>query len=81
MLQAQRRVDGTQVAVKFARKPDRCASYWTQHPRYGLVNDDVSVMDLARHESIIALLDVFSDDTYLYIVSLVLYVEPGDFLD
>ena len=38
-------------------------------------------MDLARHESIIALLDVFSDDTYLYIVSLVLYVELGDFLD
>ena len=70
VLQAQRRTDGKVVAVKFARKPDRSSECWIKHSQYGLVNEDVAVMDVARHENIIALLDVFSDDTYLYIVSL-----------
>ena len=70
VLQAQRRSDGKVVAVKFARKPDWSSECWIKHSQYGLVNEDVAVMDVARHENIIDLLDVFSDDTYLYIVSL-----------
>ena len=65
-------MDGQQVAVKFAYKHEWHTEYWTKHPKYGFVNDDVSVMDLARHENIITLLDIFSDDTYLYIVSFIL---------
>ena len=73
VLQARRRVDGIQVAVKVARKPGFISRHWKEHPKYGLVNEDVSIMDLARHENIITLLDVFSDDTYLYIVSYLPY--------
>ena len=70
-------MDGIQVAVKVARKPEFISRHWKEHPKYGLVNEDVSIMDLARHENIITLLDVFSDDTYLYIVSQVVYIELG----
>ena len=69
VLQAQRRTDGQQVAVKLSRKPDHFSDRWSEHPTYGFVNNDVLTMDVARHENIIALLDVYSDDTYLYIVS------------
>ncbi|KAI0092392.1 kinase-like domain-containing protein [Irpex rosettiformis] len=68
VFQARRRTDGQQVAVKFVVIPEWASSCWTEHPTYGRVSNDVIVMDLAQHENIIALLDVFSDETYLYVV-------------
>ncbi|KAI0084311.1 kinase-like domain-containing protein [Irpex rosettiformis] len=68
VLQARRRTDGQQVAVKFVVIPEWASRRWTEHPTYGRVSNDVIVMDLVRHENIIALLDVFSDETYLYVV-------------
>ena len=73
VLQARRCADGQQVAVKLSRKPERFSYRWSKHPTYGFVNNDVLTMDIARHENIIALLDVFSDETYLYIVSYLPY--------
>ncbi|KAI0084334.1 hypothetical protein BDY19DRAFT_543885 [Irpex rosettiformis] len=68
VLQARRRRDGLEVALKFVLKRNS-AKYWEQHPVYGPVPLDVIAMDRARHENTVALLDVFSDDRYLYIVS------------
>ena len=68
VFQARRRTDGCEVAVKFVKKGPH-SNYWEKHPVYGRVPNDVIVMDLIQHENIIALLDVFSDDRYVYIVS------------
>ncbi|KAI0790209.1 kinase-like domain-containing protein, partial [Irpex lacteus] len=73
VLQARRRTDDQQVAVKIVLKKDR-AAHWPEHPTYGRVSRDVIYMDLARHKNIISLLDVFSDDTCLYIVSPIVFM-------
>ena len=69
-------MDGQQVAVKLSRKSERFSYRWSEHPTYGFVNNDVITMDIARHENVIALLDVFSDETYLYAVSLPPLIAP-----
>ncbi|KAI0092381.1 kinase-like domain-containing protein [Irpex rosettiformis] len=67
VLQARRRSDGQEVAVKFVYKGDD-TEHWFQHPKYGPVTRDVVIMERAKHENIVALLDVFGDEDYLYIV-------------
>ena len=69
VLQARRRIDGREVAVKFMKKGPH-SDYWEEHPIYGRVPREVNIMDLVRHENIISLLDVFSDHRYAYVVSL-----------
>lgn len=68
VFQARRHVDGCEVAIKFVKKGAH-SQFWEEHPVYGRMPHDVIVMDLVRHENIITLLDVFSDDRYVYIVS------------
>lgn len=64
---AQRLSDGHQVAVKFIKIADDGS--WSRHRKWGLVPRDVIFMDKVQHENIIKLIDVFRDDTYIYVVS------------
>ena len=69
VLQARRHTDRREVAVKFVKK-NSYSIFWEEHPAFGRVPHDVMVMDLVRHENIIALVDVFSDEQYVYIVGI-----------
>lgn len=80
VLLAQRRHDAQDVAVKFiSKRTDRQSPFysWVDHEKYGRVPHDVEVMDRLDHENIVALLDVFSDDQYVYIVSPVVFSSPS----
>lgn len=65
VVQARRISDRQEVAVKVV-EANEC---FTEHPVYGRVPRDVIVMDGLEHKNIVQLLDVFTDEHYVYIVS------------
>ena len=65
--QARRRSDRRKVAVKFVHADGD--DLWLQHPRWGWVPRDILVMSELEHEHIIKLIDVFRDEEYVYVVS------------
>lgn len=71
VIQARRRSDGQDVAVKFiTTRNDWPGSRrsWVNHWLYGRVPRELWVLHSLRCDSIISLLDVFKDDSYVYIV-------------
>ena len=62
--------DEMEVAIKVLLKRNkRGLRFDSTHPVYGLVPYDVLVMEDLDHDNLIHMLDVFTDDTYVYVVS------------
>ena len=71
VLQARRREDGRPVAVKFVSKTQDIPNLgipWYDHVVYGRVPQEIKYLQALQHENIVELLDVYSSDTYVYIV-------------
>ena len=71
VLQARRREDGRPVAVKFVSKAQDIPNLsipWCDHAEYGRIPQEIRYLKVLRHENIIEMLDVYSSDTYVYIV-------------
>ena len=68
VLQGWCKADGRHVAIKVVRRR-RSSSHWPVHPKYGRVPYDVMVMELLDHDNIVRMLDVFTDDRFVFIVS------------
>ncbi len=71
VIEARRRQDGREVAVKFVRTADdsRVGRPWHTHSVHGRVPYEVVVLHGVVHDNVIALVEVLRDDTYVYIVS------------
>ncbi|KAI0759468.1 kinase-like domain-containing protein [Irpex lacteus] len=70
VIEARRRQDGREVAVKFVQTADdsRIGRPWRNHPIHGRVPYEVVVMHAIVHDNVIGLIEVFRDDTYVYVV-------------
>ena len=73
MLHGSRDIDGLEVAIKVVLRTER-STRWPVHAKYGQVPNDVIVMEALDHDNIARMLDVFTDDQYVYIVSYDLFV-------
>ena len=70
VLRGQRLSDELEVAIKVLLKWGEWGPrFQYTHPVHGVVPYDVLVMENLDHDNIIRMLDVFTDDTYVYIVS------------
>ena len=69
VLHGRRNRDGLEVAIKVVQRTERSTRRWPVHPKYGQVPNDVIVMEALDHGNIARMLDVFSDDRYVYVVS------------
>lgn len=66
VIKAYNRVRRQHVAVKFIRKDKVFA--WAEDEELGEIPLEVKIMKLAVHENITRCLDIFQDDTFIYIV-------------
>ena len=69
VLHGRRNRDCLEVAIKVVQRTERSMRRWPVHPKYGQVPNDVIVMEALDHDNIARMLDVFTDDQYVYIVS------------
>ena len=69
VLHGQRKSDGLEVAIKVILRTES-SSDWPVHSKHGRVPNDVMVMETLDHDNIIRMLDVLTDDKYVYVVSL-----------
>lgn len=65
-------LDNKEVAIKVVMRKKNSSS-WPVHPKYGQVPNDVMIMEQLDHDGIARLLDVMSDDHYVYVVSFVAF--------
>lgn len=76
MLHGWRDVDGLEVAIKVVLRTAR-STRWPVHPKYGQVPNDVMVMEALDHENIARMLDVFTDNQYVYVVGYHHFIHVG----
>ena len=70
VLRGVRLSDEIEVAIKVLLKRDEKGDRFSNmHPVHGVVPYDVLVMEDLDHDNIVRMLDVFTDDTYVYVVS------------
>ena len=70
VLRGVRLSDELDVAIKvLLKRGERGLRFNSMHPVHGVVPYDVLVMENLDHDNLVRMLDVFTDDTYVYVVS------------
>jgi serine/threonine protein kinase len=70
VMTAHHRATGCEVAVKFIVKETVPVHAWMENEDVGRLPAEIMLLSLVKHDNIVQLLDVYEDELYYYMVSL-----------
>lgn len=79
VMTARHRSEGHEVAVKFIIKDKVPEHAWWEDEMFGRVPTEVMLLSLVNHENIVRCLDLFEDEVYFYLVSVMCAARSGSY--